>query len=138
MGDFNSLNYDGVNYMEQPDKLKNIYAHFRFWGEDPSQRGVYLKSRSGMQTEQDQPLTAYAYNIKVSESGFEQYVDDMGALIVDFYNASNGYTIGTSKVIVNLYLKRCKKEGDMNPLIELRGTYPITLTGDLNKKIGEF
>jgi hypothetical protein len=63
----------------------------------------------------------------------------MGALQIDFFDAITGYTIATSKVIVNLYIKRKKKANDPNPLIEMNNIlYPITLIGDHNVKIGEF
>lgn len=63
----------------------------------------------------------------------------MGALQIDFFDAVTGYTIATSKVIVNLYIKRKKKANDPSPLIEMRNVvYPITLIGDHNVKIGEF
>ncbi len=63
----------------------------------------------------------------------------MGALQIDFFDATTGYTIATSKVIVNLYIKRKKKANDPSPLVEMRNiVYPITLIGDHNVKIGEF
>ena len=63
----------------------------------------------------------------------------MGALHIDFFDAVTGYTIATSKVIVNLYIKRKKKMNDPSSLIEMRNVvYPITLIGDHNVKIGEF
>jgi hypothetical protein len=63
----------------------------------------------------------------------------MGALQIDFFDATNGYTIATSKVIVNLYIKRKKKANDPSSLVEMRNiVYPITLIGDHNVKIGEF
>ena len=39
---------------------------------------------------------------------------------------------------MKLYIKRAKAPGDMSPLIELRGTFPITLIGNNDAKIGEF
>ena len=39
---------------------------------------------------------------------------------------------------MKLYIKRAKAAGDMTPLIELRGTFPITLIGTNDTKIGEF
>jgi hypothetical protein len=39
---------------------------------------------------------------------------------------------------MKLFIKREKKAGDMSPLVEMRGTFPITLTGNNNIKIGEF
>lgn len=63
----------------------------------------------------------------------------MGALQIDFFDATTGYTIATSKVIVNLFIKRKKKANDPSPLVEMRNiVYPITLIGDHNVKIGEF
>ena len=63
----------------------------------------------------------------------------MGALQIDFFDAITGYTIATSKVIVNLNIKRKKKANDSSPLIEMKNIlYPITLIGDHNVKIGEF
>ena len=65
-------------------------------------------------------------------------MDDMGALTIDLYSVQEGQTIGTSKVIVKLYIKRHKQPGDMAPVVELRGTFPITLAGNNSIKIGEF
>lgn len=63
----------------------------------------------------------------------------MGALQIDFFDAVSGYTIATSKIIVNLYIKRKKKQNDQSALVEMRNiVYPITLIGDHNVKIGEF
>jgi hypothetical protein len=39
---------------------------------------------------------------------------------------------------VKLFLKRRKQPGDMAPILELRGTFPITLVGNNDVKIGEF
>ena len=80
----------------------------------------------------------YRYAINCPEPAFEKYLDDMGALIIDFYSVQEGLTIGTSKIIAKLYIKRAKAAHDMSPLIELRGTFPITLTGNQDVKIGEF
>lgn len=141
MGECKGLTYDGVNYLQdygKGEKIKELYAQFRFWGEDPNSKGIYLKFKNGIKSKKEQASTMYKYNINVPEASFEQYADDMGALIIDFYNPEDGYTIGTSKVIVKLYLKRCKSREDLSPLIELRGTFPITLTGNQSVQIGEF
>ena len=68
----------------------------------------------------------------------EQYLDDMGSLVVDFYDAATGYTVATSQVITNLYIKRRKRREDPDPLIDLSQTYGMTLIGDHTVKIGEF
>lgn len=141
MGDLKSLTYEGMNYLQdlgKGAKVKELYANFKFWGEDPAARGIYLKFQNGIKSKKEQASTVFNYNVMVPESSFSQYIDDMGALIIDFYNPADGYTIGTSKVIVKLYMKRCKGPADTQPLIELRGTFPITLTGNQNVKIGEF
>lgn len=62
----------------------------------------------------------------------------MGALVVDFFDTDLNQTIGTSRVILKLYLKRERTAGDKFPMLELRGAFPITLTGNPNVKIGEF
>lgn len=141
MGQLKSLTYQGMNYLQdfgKGPKVKELFANFKFWGEEPNARGIYLKFQNGIQSKREQAATVYNYNVMVPESSFEQYIDDMGALIVDFYNPLEGFTIGTSKIIIKLYLKRCKGPTDTQPLVELRGTFPITLTGNTNVKIGEF
>lgn len=62
----------------------------------------------------------------------------MGALVIDFYNPVEKQTIGRASVIAKLYVKREKREDDPIPLIELRGTFPITMRTNPNIKIGEF
>lgn len=37
-----------------------------------------------------------------------------------------------------MYLKRERYAGDQFPMLELRGSFPISLTGNPNVKIGEF
>lgn len=80
----------------------------------------------------------FKYTINCPEQSFEKYLDDMGALVIDFYSVQEGLTIGTSKIIAKLYIKRHKQPGDLGPIIELRGCFPITLTGNNDIKIGEF
>lgn len=69
---------------------------------------------------------------------FEQYLDDMGSLVIDFYDSETGYTMATSKAITNLFIKRRKRASDSDPLIDLRQTYAMTLIGDHTVKIGEY
>ena len=141
MGDLKWLTYDGVNYLEDYGKGKKIvdlYANFKFWGENPNSKGIYLKFKNGLKTKKETAVNTFKYSLMVPEPSFEKYIDDMGAIVIDFYSVLEGFTIGTSKVIMKLFVKREKKPGDMSPLVELRGTFPITLTGNNNIKIGEF
>jgi len=141
MGELHWLTYDGKNFLEdygKGPKIQDLYANFRFWGEDPNSKGIFLKFKNGMKQKRETATTKYRYVINCPEPAFERYIDDMGALVVNFYSVQEGLTIGTSKVIVKLYIKRHKQPGDMAPIIELRGTFPITLIGDLDYKIGEF
>ena len=48
----------------------------------------------------------FKYDIKTPEKTFEKYLDDMGALIVDFHDANKSVTIGTSKIAIKLFIKR--------------------------------
>jgi hypothetical protein len=141
MGDLKWLTYDGVNYLEDygaGPKLRDLYANFKFWGEDPNSKGIYLKFKNGMKPKKETAANKYKYVINCPEPSFEKYLDDMGALVLDFYSVQEGLTIGTSKIIVKLFIKRRKQPGDMAPLLELRGTFPITLTMNNDVKIGEF
>ena len=52
--------------------------------------------------------------------------------------ANSAATMATSKAITNLFIKRRKRPGDSDPLIDLRQTYAMTLIGDHTVKIGEF
>jgi hypothetical protein len=115
-----------------------LYANIKFWGEDPASKGIYLKCSNGMKPKKETAANKYRYGVNTPEPSFERYIDDMGALVVDFYSVQEGLTIGTSKIIVKLYIKRHKQPGDMAPMIELRGTFPITLIGNNDAKIGEF
>jgi hypothetical protein len=141
VGDLKWLTYDGVNFLQdygKGKKVNDLYARIKFWGEDPKSRGIFLKFKNGMKTKRETAVFKYMYQIQVPEPSFEQYVDDMGAIIIDFYSPIEGLTIGTSKIILKLYMKREKAAGDLSPLIGLRGTFPITLTGNQSVKIGEF
>lgn len=48
----------------------------------------------------------YRFQVKVPERMFERYLDDMGVLIVDFFDTRLNQTVGTSKVMMKLYIKR--------------------------------
>ena len=141
MGELRWLTYDGLNYLEdygKGPKIRDLYANLKFWGEDPKDRGIFLKFKNGLKSRKETAVDKYKYAVNCPEPSFEKYVDDMGALVIDFYSVQEGLTIGTSKVIVKLYVKRVKQAGDLAPLVELRGTFPITLTGNNDIKIGEF
>ena len=141
MGELKWLTYDGTNYLEnygKGAKVQDLYANLKFWGEPPTSKGIFLKFRNGLKAKKETAVFQYKYQINCPEQSFEKYIDDMGALIIDFYSVQDGMNIGTSKVIVKLFVKRQKIPTDTDPLIELRGTFPITLTGNQNVKIGEF
>tara|TARA_B110000285_G_C14773527_1_gene445130 strand:- start:2 stop:595 length:594 start_codon:yes stop_codon:yes gene_type:complete len=141
MGELRWLTYDGLNYLEdygKGQKVKDLYAQFKFWGDDPNERGIFLKFKNGLKARKETAADRHKYVINCPESSFEKYMDDMGALAIDFYSVQEGLTIGTSKIIVKLYIKRHKQPGDMAPVVELRGTFPITLAGNNSVKIGEF
>jgi hypothetical protein len=63
----------------------------------------------------------FKYDIKTPEKTFESYLDDMGVLIIDFYDSNKSLTIGTAKVMLKLYIKRAKSVNDDTPMLELRG-----------------
>lgn len=48
----------------------------------------------------------FKYDIKTPERTFEKYLDDMGVLIIDIFDAERNQTIGTTKVFLKLYIKR--------------------------------
>jgi len=66
----------------------------------------------------------FKYDIKCPEKTFEKYLDDMGVLVIDFFDTEKNQTIGTSKIMLKLYIKRyeficcsitlirAKKDGD--------------------------
>ena len=112
MGDLQWLTYDGKNFLEdygKGPKILDLYANLKFWGEDPNSKGIFLKFKNGLRPKKDTPAaTKYKYAIACPEPSFERYLDDMGALTIDFYSVPEGLTIGTSKVIVKLYIKRHK------------------------------
>ena len=63
----------------------------------------------------------FKYDVRTPERTFENYLDDMGVLIVDFYDSSKSLTIGTAKIMLKLYIKRAKNIDDDTPMLELRG-----------------
>lgn len=48
----------------------------------------------------------FKYDIKCPEKTFEKYLDDMGVLVVDFFDAEKNQAVGTAKIILKLYIKR--------------------------------
>ena len=54
----------------------------------------------------EQVINKFKYDIKTPEKTFEKYLDDMGVLIIDFYDANKSLTIGTAKIMLKLYIKR--------------------------------
>lgn len=48
----------------------------------------------------------FKYDITCPERTFEKYLDDMGILVVDFFDTERNQTIGTSKIMIKLYIKR--------------------------------
>jgi hypothetical protein len=99
--------YDGVNYLDaqggKGSALKNLFVNFKFWGD--SGRGAFLRFQNAM-TAKDKMSNKFAYEVKSPEKSFERYLDDMGALIVNFFDTEKNQTVGTSKVILKLYIKR--------------------------------
>ena len=144
IGEVHWLTYDGTNYMEdlnrttREPRFKDLYAHIKFWGEPQNARGVYLKFQNALDGGSGAATNEYSYDIRCPEQMFEQYLDDMGSLVIDFYDSETGYTMATSKAITNLFIKRRRRLGDPDPLIDLRQTYAMTLIGDHTVKIGEF
>ena len=141
MGDLRWLTYDGkdfVNDFGQGNQVQDLFSNIKFWGEDPNERGIFLKFRNSRESAEEIATHMFKYDIHVPEKSFEQYIDDMGALLIDFYNPKAKLTIGRANVIAKLYIKREKRQDDPCPLIEMRGTFPITMTTNPNIKIGEF
>ena len=54
----------------------------------------------------EQVTNKMKYDIKCPEKSFEKYLDDMGVLIVDIYDSEKAATIGTSKIMLKLFIKR--------------------------------
>jgi hypothetical protein len=48
----------------------------------------------------------YRYQVKCQEHIFEKYLDDMGVLVVDFFDTQKNQVVGTSKIMMKLYIKR--------------------------------
>lgn len=48
----------------------------------------------------------FRYDICSPERTFEKYLDDMGVLIVDFFDTEKNQSVGTSKIMMKLYIKR--------------------------------
>ena len=89
MGDLQWLTYDGKNFLEdygKGPKVQDLYANIRFWGEDPNSKGIFLKFKNGIKPKKETAATKYKYVINCPEPAFERYVDDMGALVINFYS----------------------------------------------------
>jgi len=89
MGDLKWLTYDGINFLEdygKGKKVMDLYANIKFWGEDPASKGIYLKFKNGLRTKRETAVNTYKYQLMVPEPSFERYIDDMGALVIDFYS----------------------------------------------------
>ena len=99
--------YDSQDYLEGLGTphcpLKNVFVNFKFWGD--SGKGAFLRFSNAMGPK-EKNTNKFAYEVKCPEKSFEQYLDDMGALIVNFFDTEKNQTIGTSKIIIKLYLKR--------------------------------
>jgi len=54
----------------------------------------------------EQVINKIKYDINCPEKSFEKYLDDMGVLIVDFFDSEKSATIGTAKILLKLYIKR--------------------------------
>ena len=48
----------------------------------------------------------YRDQVRCPERMFERYLDDMGVLLVDFFDTQLNQTVGTSKIMMKLYIKR--------------------------------
>lgn len=48
----------------------------------------------------------FKYQVRCTERTLERYLDDMGVLIVDFFDVEKNQTVGTSKIMMKLYIKR--------------------------------
>ena len=89
MGELRWLTYDGLNYLEdygKGPKIRDLYANLKFWGEDPKDRGIFLKFKNGLKSRKETAVDKYKYAVNCPEPSFEKYVDDMGALVIDFYS----------------------------------------------------
>ena len=89
MGDLKWLTYDGTNFLEdygKGPKMQDLYANLKFWGEDANAKGIYLKFKNGMKPKKETATNKYKYVVNCPEPSLERYIDDMGALIVDFYS----------------------------------------------------
>jgi len=51
-------------------------------------------------------LNKFRYQVRCPERMFERYLDDMGVLVVDFFDTRLNQTVGTSKIMMKLYIKR--------------------------------
>lgn len=87
LGAMEWLIYDSVNYLQDPGNgklpLRNVFANLKFWGDKG--RGLFLRPSNAMKG-QDKMSNKYAFEIKCPEKSFERYLDDMGALVIDFFD----------------------------------------------------
>jgi hypothetical protein len=67
----------------------------------------YLTFRFANSMKKGEKVTnKYRYQVKCPERILERYLDDMGVLIVDFFDTQRNQTVGTSKIMMKLYVKR--------------------------------
>lgn len=139
MGQVEWLIYNERNYLNSvggaPLPIKNLFVNFRFYGDKG--KGLFLKPANAMGPK-EKMTNKFAFEIKCPEKSFERYLDDMGGLIVDFFDTDLNQTIGTSRIIPNMYLKRERYASDSFPMLELRESFEIKSIGNQNIKIGKY
>jgi hypothetical protein len=108
-----------VDYTKgDPRPGEKLMTNIKFWGD--KSKGLYLKFANMLIKKKDQS-NKYMFEVKTPERAFEKYLDDMGVLTINIFDPVKNQTIGISKILLKLYLKRDKRLGDINPLVEIRG-----------------
>ena len=54
----------------------------------------------------EQAINKIKYDLVCPEKSFEKYLDDMGTLVVDFYDVGLSQTIGNARIMLKLFVKR--------------------------------
>jgi len=75
------------------------------WGNFISRRSSLPRCANAMK-KNEKVTNKYRYQIRCPERMFERYLDDMGVLVVDFFDTQLNQTVGTSKIMMKLYIKR--------------------------------
>ena len=82
IGDLKWCEYDGINYLTSREHP--LYIQMKFFGQDDAEK-IFLKFKNKC-AQGAQNANKYCYQLLTSEKVLEKYLDDMGVLLIQFYD----------------------------------------------------